>query len=235
MRNDNGISSHQIKAARALLDWSQDDLAKATILSVATIRKLELGHISPRHSTTHAIRQTLENAGLEFIQSDGVRRQQENVAIYQEMDGVASFLDDVYQTVKKQGGEVVVVVTPKNLPIVWTDADNQNVLERIVQSNNAATVKCILTEAFDMPFTVPRIECRSLSRHYVDPMPFYVYGDKYAIVTFEPKKLSNIIVIKSFVTAQASRRHFLSMWDKAMPVYSHLKSTANVAQLSAYR
>jgi len=39
------LKARQIKAARALLDWSQEKLAEAAGLSVAMVRKLELGSI----------------------------------------------------------------------------------------------------------------------------------------------------------------------------------------------
>jgi predicted transcriptional regulator len=61
------IRAGQIKAARAFLDWSQEDLAIVTGLSLTTIRNLEMGYISPRNATTHVVRQAIENAGLEFI------------------------------------------------------------------------------------------------------------------------------------------------------------------------
>jgi transcriptional regulator with XRE-family HTH domain len=49
------INARQIKAARALLDWSQEDLANTSGLSIATIRKIESGHISPRGKTINSI------------------------------------------------------------------------------------------------------------------------------------------------------------------------------------
>lgn len=44
-------TARQIKAARALLDWSQEDLAIRAALSIATIRKIESGALSPRDKT----------------------------------------------------------------------------------------------------------------------------------------------------------------------------------------
>lgn len=67
------IGARRIKAARALLNWSQDELAVAARLSIATIRKLEAGFVSPRGKTNDAVRGAFENAGLEFIEPEGVR------------------------------------------------------------------------------------------------------------------------------------------------------------------
>lgn len=62
------ISIRQVKAARALLSWSQDDLAAASGVSVPTIARLESadGPLGGRASTASAIRQALEDAGIEF-------------------------------------------------------------------------------------------------------------------------------------------------------------------------
>jgi predicted transcriptional regulator len=67
------ISIRQVKAARALLAWSQDDLAKASGVSVPTIARLEAvdGQVGGRQATAHAIRTALEAAGVHFIEENG--------------------------------------------------------------------------------------------------------------------------------------------------------------------
>lgn len=60
------ISSRQIRAARALLDWSQQELADRAIISVNALKKLEGGRVDPRMSTVLAVKSTLEAAGIEF-------------------------------------------------------------------------------------------------------------------------------------------------------------------------
>ncbi len=63
------ISSAQIRAARALLRWSANDLAENSGIGVATIRRLELedGIPSSHTRTNTLIRKSLEDAGVEFI------------------------------------------------------------------------------------------------------------------------------------------------------------------------
>ena len=81
MQGKISLTARQIKAARALLDWSQDDLAVASHLSVATIRKIESGHISPRGKTNDDIKRAFENAELEFIEPGGVRQRPDDIKI----------------------------------------------------------------------------------------------------------------------------------------------------------
>ncbi len=63
------ISSSQIRAARALIRWSALDLAHASGVGVATIRRLELvdGIPSSNVRTIDALQKALEAAGVEFI------------------------------------------------------------------------------------------------------------------------------------------------------------------------
>jgi transcriptional regulator with XRE-family HTH domain len=67
------LTSAQIRAARALVRWSADDLARETTLSVTTIRRAELreSETSLTSANDRAIRQALENAGVEFIDENG--------------------------------------------------------------------------------------------------------------------------------------------------------------------
>jgi transcriptional regulator with XRE-family HTH domain len=59
----------QIRAARALLDWSQRQLAEKSKLSVPTIKRME-GAMGPERSTeanVEAVRRALEGAGIVFL------------------------------------------------------------------------------------------------------------------------------------------------------------------------
>lgn len=67
------VSIRQIKAARALLGWSQEALAKAASVSIPTIKRLEAdeGPLGGRSETGDKIRHALQCAGVEFIDENG--------------------------------------------------------------------------------------------------------------------------------------------------------------------
>jgi hypothetical protein len=67
------IFSSQMRAARALLRWSALDLASASKVGVATIRRVEVveGEIPVTEANEAALRQALEGAGVEFIDENG--------------------------------------------------------------------------------------------------------------------------------------------------------------------
>jgi len=67
------LTSAQIRAARALVRWRAEDLARASGVSVATIRRAELaeGATSMTGPNNLAIRQAFETEGVEFIEQNG--------------------------------------------------------------------------------------------------------------------------------------------------------------------
>lgn len=67
------VSIKQVKAARALLGWSQSDLATASGISEPTIKRLEAqdGYLGGSASTIEAIGDAFNSAGVEFIPENG--------------------------------------------------------------------------------------------------------------------------------------------------------------------
>jgi transcriptional regulator with XRE-family HTH domain len=67
------LTSAQIRAARALIRWSAEDLARESNLGVTTIRRAELTEDETSMTTANdlAVRRALEAAGVEFIDEDG--------------------------------------------------------------------------------------------------------------------------------------------------------------------
>jgi transcriptional regulator with XRE-family HTH domain len=63
------ISGAQVRAARALLDWSIKDLSERSNVSAPTIQRIERQHglISSQPRTVIDLQKAIEEAGLEFI------------------------------------------------------------------------------------------------------------------------------------------------------------------------
>jgi hypothetical protein len=67
------LTSAQIRAARALIHWSAEHLAKVSEIGVSTIRRAELEPSETKLTRVNdqAIRRTLEEAGVLFIDAEG--------------------------------------------------------------------------------------------------------------------------------------------------------------------
>ncbi|MCA8894506.1 MAG: helix-turn-helix transcriptional regulator [Amphiplicatus sp.] len=67
------VSIAQVKAARALIGWSQSDLAEKSGVSEPTIKRLEAndGDLGGRSDTVEKIVGALQTAGVQFIPENG--------------------------------------------------------------------------------------------------------------------------------------------------------------------
>ncbi|WP_155982265.1 helix-turn-helix domain-containing protein [Xanthobacter sp. 126] len=102
----------QVRAARALLGWSQEDLAARAGVSVATIRRQEPGHgqFSAGEEVLRKIAAALQDAGVELISSDlakghGVRlarasRRDLYDILLEEVDGAKKSLEKAQQAAR---------------------------------------------------------------------------------------------------------------------------------------
>lgn len=61
------LTPAQARAARALLEWSQKDLAAQAGVAEATVTQFERGNRSPSRAVARSMRAALEAAGVEFI------------------------------------------------------------------------------------------------------------------------------------------------------------------------
>jgi transcriptional regulator with XRE-family HTH domain len=70
-----------------VLEWTQADLARASMVGSSTVRGFELGTRTPIPNNIKAMREALEQAGAEFI---------ENGVVPQTPGGVGARLRDVF-------------------------------------------------------------------------------------------------------------------------------------------
>ncbi|WP_094447771.1 helix-turn-helix domain-containing protein [Rhizobium sp. N4311] len=64
------LQANQIRAARALLNWSQSELVEKTGLSLTTVRRMEDEKIGPERSSAGnvaTVTRILEEAGIVFM------------------------------------------------------------------------------------------------------------------------------------------------------------------------
>jgi transcriptional regulator with XRE-family HTH domain len=67
------ITGAQIRAARAILRWSAETLAKKAGIGIQTVKRMEaVDDVPPGRATTLAdVQHSLEAAGIEFISENG--------------------------------------------------------------------------------------------------------------------------------------------------------------------
>ena len=65
------LTSATCRAARGLLDWTQDQLAKAAGVGITTVRTFEKGLSIPVAQNLAALQRSIEAAGVDFVSDNG--------------------------------------------------------------------------------------------------------------------------------------------------------------------
>ena len=210
------ISAEQIRAARAMLEWTQDMLAQETGLSSNTIHSLENGHITVRSSME--VRKTLENRGFEFFGKNGLSRRTTLTRSYEGADSCEKFFEDMLATAKEKGGEINAIYrTSEGLARSLGIGKDDN-LERLERLSKFVVVKCLLADPLHSSLAIPFFQFRATSHRPAGPWSTLTCGDKHAIVLTKDRAEFAFVVMHSTDIAQTDRKEFVALWDSALPL-----------------
>lgn len=211
------ISLNQMRAARALLDLSQEEVAHAIHVATNTFSKIENGKSGISVEHMRDIQRFYESHGVEFIPGDGVRKRQGLIVEYNGAEGFRSFMDDVYETVKVQGGLICIHnVRPDNW-IKWLGKEwNTFHTERMLKIRKSFEFRITIKQG-DHNFLGKHAEYRWLPERSWNDQTFYAYGDRLALMLFEPEAI-NIRVIHSKRFSAGFRSLFSLAWEHIPPI-----------------
>ena len=206
------ISRNQSRAARALLGWTQQDLAHAASLSKTAINNFERGLCEVKEDTFSAIRNAFENMNIEFIGHSGVNKREETIRIIHGENSILTVMHDALQTLSA-GDELLVCNTShafeqkllqdfsEELRDVYEQMDRKNIRQRS------------LAKEGDYLF-LPAIESyRWNSRELFSFGRISItYGNKTAFKLWYD---SSVILIESTTCAECERDRFEQLWKQA--------------------
>lgn len=220
------ITTAQIRGARAVLNWSQTDLADRTGISATSIGSIENGQSSPRANTLQTIQKTFEKAGIEFLGTTGIRLKTGEVQVYTGHAGLIDFYEDLYNTVREVKGDILVSNVDERLfikhlgPYARTHIDRMKNMEQI-------KYKILIREGDDFIPGESYAEYRWIPKELFASVPFYVYGDKLAIMLFDAQV--TVILMDYASIANAYRIQFHDMWERSAPIKKGAE-TGNASQ-----
>jgi transcriptional regulator with XRE-family HTH domain len=199
------LSADQIRAARALMNWSQSELAKKIEMSVPSIGNIESGKHIPSPQTQDKIIKTFALSGVEFIEG-GARHIPDIVEIIEDKDCYLYLLDDVYYTLKDSQDEV----------LFWA-ADESRSTNEVIEKT-----KFIRKHNIPMRFFICEgdtycmgniNEYRWLKKDlYVTSDVKVIYANKVAyLINFNDTQ--KILLLKDANIAKDSRRVFNFIWE----------------------
>lgn len=195
------------------MDWSQSDLSERTGISATSIGSIENGQSTPRASTLDAIRKAFEAAGIEFLGATGVRKKRAEIDVLIGIEGFHTFSEDLYNVIKNDGREVLQAYVDDTKFANWLGKEAYPHVQRM-ESLNSKRFKILQKEGDDYFPAKNYSEYRWIPQEQFLPVPFVVYGEKLAIILFEPEP--TIIVNNYPMVADAYRLQFHAMWERAI-------------------
>lgn len=205
------ISIEQIKGARGLLEWTQDDLAQASKLSKPAINNLERRIARPRINTIFKIQKALEGAGVEFIDG-GVRFRTEtlNVKVWEGDEAMVRLINDMLETFGDNKGEVLIAGIDERR---FTQSGGQTVMRALEKFWQAGHNDRLLARDGDTYFISPHEGYRWVPEDVFMQVPYMVYANKYALILYGPP--AKIVLVENAQIAQTYRGQFEYQWKRA--------------------
>lgn len=206
------ITTAQIRGARGILNWSQADLSERTDISATSIGSIENGLTQPRESTLTVIQKAFEDAGVEFLPNDGLRKKSGLINFFRGKKGFAEFYDDIYRTALSLPGEKTFLVNnvDETVFLKWGEDIFEPHSERMRKLDSVRYQ--ILVQDGDTNFVASDYaEYRWLPKEFFSSVPFYVYGNKLAIILFEVEP--TVLVFEYPLVSEAYRKQFEAIWE----------------------
>lgn len=203
------ISIDQIRAARALLNWTQSELAQRSHLSLRALNSIERGLVVPRIDNLRVIQETFEQADIEFGENDGVRRRTEQLTILK-FEG-ANYFDqhhlDIMEHLREPGAEVLFNLASEKDCIGL----NQDILnDYFVHITRYGITERLLVAKGDIYVIGKPSDYRWLKPETFNHVFYIVYGTNVAFhILGQPHRL---IIIRNPAIADMFRRQFDANW-----------------------
>lgn len=204
------ITIEQCRAARGLVSWTQQDLAEASGLSKTAINNFEKGHSDIKSDSLRAIRLAFESVDIEFLGTSGLRKRTENLEIFRGEYAFEELLDDIFETLKSQGGEILI---SNSAGALSTKTTPQKIKQHIERMRNHSITERVINPSDSQGDWGKTQSCRVLSQDtFTAHMCSFIYGGKVAFMLWDN---GIIISINSTEASNSERRRFEFMWNDA--------------------
>lgn len=206
------IDCRQIRAARALLNWSQVDLARAAGMATSSVKNIEGGAASPRAETIDQILAALETNGVDFTPGSGVRLKSDIVCVHDGKDAIAALLSSIWKHAPSSEARDVCVIGVDEAFASETDGEVliRQHYDRLV---GAGVRQRILVREGDTRFVAPADCYRWLPQVYFSRVaPIFIYGDHVAFLSGTLRR--RVVIVQLRPLAQHLGRLFSLLWDE---------------------
>ncbi len=211
------ITPLQITLARTLLRLQQNEAAAMIGISPPTLSKIENSESDPPVSRIRQIQNFYESRGVEFLPGEGVRKTE--ASVYEGKEGFALFRRDILTEAEKGDADICQSNIDERLFDKWGKGEVNNhyrgTMAKLREKYPELRHRTLSKEG-DIHFSAGKhSEYRWIPESEFGDFPFYIMGNKTAMILFEDNHLTIIILNNPKITA-FYRKQFEKMWEKAI-------------------
>lgn len=210
------LTPTQVKMARIGLNWSQQDLAGHAGVNLNTISNIESGQTAPSSKSLKSIYRAL-SLYWEFFEEDGLKRRSARVDTLYGDEGFTDFRQMVLEQAKLGPLDICVSNVDERNFSRWGGEKMNNAYRQ--EMSKIETVRCrIIVKEGDVNLVARSFaEYRCVPENDFGDIPFYIFGEKTAIIPFEESQL-NIVIIHHPLISKFYRKQFEINWKKAKKI-----------------
>ena len=203
------------KAARALLEWQQADLAKVAHLSLTAINNFERKIGTTRESTLQTIQSTFEEHGIDFLPGGGLRHT-DDIAEVVRFSGRRFITDWTYffmRTPLKPGDEILASSLDEGL---WDHPDHHQSTKDFLSWAKQRDLKLkSLVSDKNTPYPRQQHTYRAIPPELIGKITYAISGNQLSFVLWKKKQ---VIVLHNAAVAETFRNQFKYLWKMGKPI-----------------
>ncbi|MCP4395568.1 MAG: helix-turn-helix transcriptional regulator [Alphaproteobacteria bacterium] len=202
-----------IKAARAYLDWSQEELAKRVGMSTKGLINIEKRASNPSQAVLNKIMLAFLDEGISFASTGGFLANQSLFRVLEGEDGFREFFDELIAVAQTEEGKEFLGggVNEEDFINRLTEFDILDKYEKGLGEAEDFTFKIMTSKKFVKgPFDAKYIQAKALPDDMFVSFPVYIYGNKVALLLLHATK---VFIISDKQLTDSYREQFNELWN----------------------
>lgn len=205
------VTASQIRAARGLLGWTREDLAKQTGLAIQTLKNIENEATRPQEATLLTIARLFAAHDVKFTEDEGVKRERNHSRTFVGAEGYKEFLDHIYMELK-DGGIIRQFNITEDMFFFAPEYAEMH-MERMSKINDLDAR--VLLQNGDNNFLTSYCSYRWISKGQLVFIPYYVYGKNLAMFSERTGRDVEVVSIRSELLTSIFMEQFDAFWKIA--------------------
>lgn len=204
-----------VRAARALIEWQQSDLAEAASLSLTAVNNFERKIGLPREKTLRAIQNAFEEHGVEFLPSGGLRHSDDVLEIvrFSGKTAISDWTHYMMQNPLKSGEEFLSCSFDEDLWLSPLHLQSTRRFYAWVEQRNIKSRTLIADGKKAHPLSW--CQYRTVPPEIIGKITYSIHGSRLAFVLWKKRQ---VIVLHNNALVETFRSQFNYLWKIAKPL-----------------